>query len=78
MLARRGRTRPRLLLSLAYAGYSGRDLALTWTAASGHEDAFLPPRLSARCGFGKETFVGTKGNRRNAPSADLPSPGSCE
>ena len=35
MLARRGRTRARLLLSLAYAGYSGRDLALTWTAASG-------------------------------------------
>jgi hypothetical protein len=34
---------PRLLLSLAYAGYSGRDLALTWTAASGHEDQLRRP-----------------------------------
>jgi hypothetical protein len=25
----------------------------------GHEDAFLPPQLIARCRFGKETFVGT-------------------
>jgi hypothetical protein len=67
MLARRGRTRPRLLLSLAYAGYSGRDLALTWTAASGHEDAFPRPRLSARNRFSQGTFAGTRGNGRDAP-----------
>ena len=34
MLARRGRTRPRLFFFLACAGYSGRDVALTWTAAA--------------------------------------------
>ena len=56
MLARRGRTRPRLLLSLAYAGYSGRDLALTWTAASGHQEPFPPPSLRDRCGSREGTL----------------------
>src|SRR5215472_16023740 len=62
MLARRGRTRPRLLLSVAYAGYSGRDLTLTWTAAAGPEDAFPRQRLSARCRLSQGTFAGTRGN----------------
>src|SRR5215475_11091690 len=71
MLARRGRTRPRLLLSVAYAGYSGRDLTLTWTAASGPEDAFPRQRLSARCRLSQGTFAGTRGNGRDAPTPDL-------
>ena len=36
----------------------------------GHEDAFPPPRLSARCRFSQETFVGTRGNARDAPIRD--------
>src|SRR4029077_15513272 len=40
-------------------------------AAKGHEDAFLRPRLSARCRFSQGTFAGTRGNGRDAPKADL-------
>jgi hypothetical protein len=36
-------------------------------AAEGHEDQFPPPRLSAGCGFRKETFAGAHGNGRDAP-----------
>jgi len=36
----------------------------------GHQDAFPRPRLSARCRFGQETFVGTRGNARDAPIRD--------
>jgi hypothetical protein len=32
--------------------------------AVGHEDAFPPPRLSARCRFSQGTFTGTRGNGR--------------
>ena len=37
----------------------------------GHEERFLPPRLSAGCGFSKKTFAGAHGNGRDAPMADL-------
>ena len=38
----------------------------------GHEDAFPRPRLSARCRFSEGTFVGPRGNGRDAPIPDLP------
>jgi len=38
----------------------------------GQEDQFPPPRLSAGCGFRKETFAGAHGNGRVAPIPDLP------
>ena len=38
-------------------------------SALGHEDAFPPPTLSARCRFSQETFVGTRGNARDVPTA---------
>jgi hypothetical protein len=41
----------------------------SWMAASGHEDAFPRPRLSARCRFSQGTFAGTWGNGRDAPIA---------
>jgi hypothetical protein len=40
-------------------------------AEKGHQDAFLPPRLSARYRFSQETFAGTRGNGRNAPRAAI-------
>jgi hypothetical protein len=33
----------------------------------GHQDAFLPPRLSSRYPFSKRTLAGTQGNGRDAP-----------
>jgi hypothetical protein len=33
----------------------------------GHEERFLPPRLSAGCGFRKETIARTRRNGRDAP-----------
>jgi hypothetical protein len=36
-------------------------------AGSGHEDAFLQPRLSARYRFSQRTSAGTRGNGRDAP-----------
>jgi hypothetical protein len=38
----------------------------------GHEERFLPPRLSAGCGFRKETIAGMRRNGRDAPIPDLP------
>ena len=38
------------------------------TAGVGHEDAFPRPRLSARYRFSQETFAGTRGNGRDAPT----------
>jgi hypothetical protein len=35
----------------------------------GHEDAFLPPRLSGRYWFSQATFAGTSGNGEDAPKA---------
>src|SRR5215831_12198470 len=35
--------------------------------ASGHQDAFLPPRLSARYRFSQGTLAGTRGKGRDAP-----------
>jgi len=42
-----------------------------WTAAMGHEDAFLRPRLNARYRFGKGTLAGTRGNGRDAPKIGI-------
>ena len=36
--------------------------------AMGHEERFLPPSLSARYEFRKETIAGTHGNERDAPT----------
>jgi hypothetical protein len=33
----------------------------------GHEERFPPTRLSAGCGFRKETIAGIRGNGRDAP-----------
>ena len=44
---------------------------LSQGSASGHEDAFPPPKLSGRCRFSQETFVGTRVNARDAPLADI-------
>ena len=38
-------------------------------AAEGHEERFPPSRLSAGCGFRKETTAGMRGNGRDAPKA---------
>ena len=38
-------------------------------SASGHEDAFPQPRLSAHCWFSQRTFAGARGNGEVAPSA---------
>jgi hypothetical protein len=60
MLAKRGR--PRLLPSPACAGYSGRGLALTWTAASGPGRAVPNAKLSDREG----SKADDRAPRRNA------------
>src|SRR5690349_9586025 len=39
--------------------------------AQGHQDAFAPPRLSARCRFGQRPLAGTWGNGHHAPKPDL-------
>jgi len=39
----------------------------TQMAAVGHEDAFPPPRQSARCRFSQRTFAGTRDNWRDEP-----------
>ena len=38
----------------------------------GHEERFPPTRLSAGCGFRKETIVGMRRDGRDAPIADFP------
>jgi hypothetical protein len=38
-----------------------------------HGSQFLPPRLSARSVISKQTVVATRGNGRDAPSADFAS-----
>jgi hypothetical protein len=38
----------------------------------GHEERFPPTRLSAGCGFRKETIAGMRHNGRDAPIPDLP------
>jgi len=37
----------------------------------GHEEPFPPTRLSACCGFRKETIVGMRRNGRDAPEAAI-------
>jgi hypothetical protein len=39
--------------------------------ASGHEERFPPARLSAYCGFRKQTITGTRGNDDDAPIPDV-------
>ena len=38
----------------------------------GHEERFPPTRLSAGCGFRKETIAGMRRNGREPPIPDLP------
>jgi len=38
--------------------------------AVGHEERFPPTKLSAGCGFRKETLAGMRRNGRDAPVAD--------
>jgi hypothetical protein len=40
-------------------------------SVKGHEERFPPTRLSAGCGFRKETIAGMRRNERDAPEADL-------
>src|SRR4029077_9041103 len=40
-------------------------------AAKGQEERFPPTRLSAGCGFRKETIAGMRRNGRDAPTADI-------
>jgi hypothetical protein len=40
-------------------------------AGVGHEEQFRPTRLSAGCGFRKETIAGMGRNARDAPTADI-------
>jgi hypothetical protein len=40
-------------------------------AAMGHEERFPPTRLSAGCGFRKETITGMRRDGRDAPIPDL-------
>jgi len=37
----------------------------------GHEERFLPTRLSAGCGFRKGTIAGARRNGRDAPKAAI-------
>jgi len=41
-------------------------------AASGHEEQFSPPALSARYVIRQETFAGMHGNGRDAPKPAIP------
>jgi hypothetical protein len=41
-------------------------------SALGHEERFPPTRLSAGCGFRKETIAGMRGNDEVAPIAAVP------
>jgi hypothetical protein len=38
-------------------------------SALGHEDQFLPPKMSARSVIRKQTVAATRGNGRDAPTA---------
>jgi transposase len=51
-----------------------RDLydGLHTMTEKGHEERFPPRRLSAGCGFRKETIAGMRRNGRDAPIPDLP------
>ena len=40
-------------------------------AGMGHEERFPQTRMSAGCGFRKETIVGMRRNGRDAPTADF-------
>jgi hypothetical protein len=39
--------------------------------AMGHEERFLPPNLTAGCGFSKQTLAGARGNDEVAPNRSL-------
>jgi hypothetical protein len=45
-----------------------RSSILRWMGALGHEERFPPTRLSAGCGFRKETIAGVRRNGRDAPT----------
>jgi hypothetical protein len=43
-------------------------------AGLGHQERFLPPKLSGRCRFRQRTFTGTRGNGYVAPVPALRAP----
>src|SRR5215831_6186995 len=49
----------------------GRFRFLLWGSASGHEDAFPRPMVSARSRLNQGTFARTRCNGRDAPTADV-------
>ena len=49
-----------------------RQCAARAMAGLGHEERFPSPRLSAGCGFRKETIAGTRRNGRDAPNRGIP------
>jgi hypothetical protein len=51
----------------AIAAENRRSTPRWQTARSGHEDQFLPLRLSARSVIRKQTFAGTPANEQDAP-----------
>ena len=57
-------------MALTYLTYSILDACAGWLLW-GHFDPFPTPRLNGRCRFGQATFIGTHGNERDAPIADL-------
>ena len=58
--------------ALSFPPDSWRCSVLAAMAAPGHEERFPPTRLSAGCGFRKETIAGMRRNERDAPNAVIP------
>jgi hypothetical protein len=53
-------------------GPSRKRRSLARMSQLGHEERFPPTRLSAGCGFRKETIAGMRRNGRDAPKAATP------
>jgi hypothetical protein len=51
-------------------GPSRKRRSLARMSQLGHEERFPPTRLSAGCGFRKETIAGMRRNGRDAPKPD--------
>lgn len=49
--------------------HMSRSLRRWPRTTKGHEEQFLPTRLHAGCGFGKETIAEMRRNGRDAPKA---------
>ena len=67
-------THPRLLAARRVGPeptQPGGSSQLPRRSLEGHPERFPPTRLSAGCGFRKETIAGTRRNGRDAPVADI-------